>query len=310
MSRRLLHGFNGLFPLWAILLSVLAYNQPALFAPRSGWIVPLLSAVMFFMGLTLGLEDFKRISRAPRQILVGVGLQFILMPLLAWLISVILQLPAPLAIGLILVGSCAGGTASNVICYLARGNVALSITMTLVSTLVGVVATPLLCWLYLSQTVEFDRVSMLVSIVRMVLLPVVLGVACNHLLRRWIRPLEPLLAAFAILTIALIIAIIVARNHDNLATVGALTLTAVVMHNGLGLALAYSCSRLLGFTVIDCRTIAIEVGMQNSGLGVALSLKYFSAAAALPGAVFSIWHNISGALLAAYWRRDAERARA
>ncbi len=301
MKTSMLNRYNSLFPLWAVLLSLWAYLQPGFFTPGAAAIVPMLSLVMFFMGLSLGFEDFRRIFRAPRAIVIGVVLQFLLMPALAWSIAQLLQLPGQLAAGLIIVGCCAGGTASNVICYLAKGNVALSISMTLVSTLVGVLATPLLCWLYISQAIEVDRLSMLLSICKMVLFPVVLGVALNHFFHRGIKMLAPLLAALSIATIVLIIAIIVALNQDRLGSIGLLTLLAVVLHNGFGIAGGYGCSRLLGMDRRDSRTIAIEVGMQNSGLGVALALKYFSPVAALPGALFSIWHNLAGSALAAYW---------
>lgn len=297
----LLNSFNLLFPLWAIAVSVWAYLQPAVFNSYGGWIVPLLSLVMFLMGLTLGIADFKRIARSPRPVFIGVALQFLLMPLLAWLIAGALQLPEPVAVGLILVGCCAGGTASNVICYLARGNVALSITMTLVSTLVGVALTPLLSSIYLAQSVEVDRLSMFLGIGQMVLLPVLAGVLVNHFLARRIAPLQPLFASLAIVSIVLIIAIIVGLNQASLASIGLITLIAVILHNSLGLVCGYGCSRLLRLGVVDSRTVAIEVGMQNSGLGVALAMKYFSAGAALPGAVFSVWHNLSGSALASYW---------
>lgn len=298
--------FNRLFPLWALLFAAGAYWLPQFFVGYVGLIVPLLAMVMFFMGLTLGADDFKRLLRSPRPVAIGVGLQFLLMPLLAWLLVHALQLPEQLAVGLILVGCCSGGTASNVICYLARGNVALSITMTMVSTIVGVVATPLLVGLYIERTIEVDRLAMLLSIVKMVLAPVAAGVALNFFLAHKIKALEPLLAALSIIAIALIIAIIVAVNGSGLAEVGMLTLLAVALHNTLGLAAAYGCCRLLGMDLRDSRSIAIEVGMQNSGLGVALALKYFSAMAALPAALFSIWHNLAGALLAGVWRSSAE----
>ncbi len=298
--------FNRLFPLWALLLAAGAYWYPQLFVGHVGLIVPLLAMVMFFMGLTLGADDFKRILRSPRPVAIGVGLQFLLMPLLAWLLANALQLPEQLAVGLILVGCCSGGTASNVICYLARGNVALSITMTMVSTIVGVVATPLLVGLYIERSIEVDRLAMLLSIVKMVLVPVAAGVVVNYFLAHRIKVLEPLLAALSIISIALIIAIIVAVNGSGLAKIGMLSLLAVALHNTLGMAGAYGCSRLLGIDLRDSRSIAIEVGMQNSGLGVALALKYFSATAALPAALFSIWHNLAGAVLAGVWRISAE----
>ena len=298
----MLSTFNRFFPLWAILLSVLAYYLPALFVELKIYIIPLLSLVMFFMGLTLTLEDFKRILISPKPVFIGVFAQFFLMPLIAFLLSVVLSLPEQLAAGLILVGCCAGGTASNVICYLAKGDVALSITMTVVSTLFGVFLTPLLCLVYIDENINVDHLSMLMSIVSMVLLPVILGVLLNYFFHRSVKRVEPVLPALSIMTIIILIAIIVALNQQKLATIGPLVLLAVVLHNLLGLCCGYGIARLSGLNVQQCRTIAIEVGMQNSGLGVALAVKYFSPMAALPGAIFSIWHNIAGSVLAGYWR--------
>lgn len=297
-----------LFPLWAILLSALAWWQPQLFDGFGGAIVPVLSLIMFLMGLTLVPEDFARVARSPGPIALGVCLQFLVMPLAAFIVAALLALPAELAAGLIVVGCCAGGTASNVICYLAKANVALSITMTMTSTLIGVIATPFLCWLYLSQGIEVDQLAMLWDIVKMVLVPVLAGVGLNTLFHAQVRRLEPVLPAMAIAAIVFIIAVIVALNHERLGTIGPLVLLAVVLHNSIGLVCGYQLSRLLGFNVADSRTIAIEVGMQNSGLGVALALKYVSATAALPGAVFSVWHNLSGSALAAWWGRKPSSA--
>ena len=301
--------FNDFFPAWALLAALLAYLQPGLFQSLGGLIVPGLSLIMFCMGLTLEVADFRRVLALPRAIGIGVALQFLLMPLAAWTIAQVLSLPEQLAAGLILVGCCAGGTASNVICYLARGDVALSISMTLVSTLLGVVLTPFLCWLYIDQAIEVDYLSMLLSIVKMVLLPVLAGLLLNHYLRSGVDRVRAVLPSIAIITICLLIAIIVALNASRLAQLGPLLVLAVILHNSLGYLGAYGASRLLGMDVLRSRTIAIEVGMQNSGLGVALAVQYFSAAAALPGALFSVWHNLSGSLLAAWWsRREAELA--
>lgn len=297
----MLSRFNNLFPIWALLLSVFAFFMHDLFSDLQFAIVPLLSAVMFMMGLTLSREDFQRIINEPKPVFVGVLLQFLLMPLTAFLLSKILQLNTQLTAGLVLVGSCAGGTASNVMCYLARGDVALSISMTMTSTLVGVIATPLLCSLYLSQTIAVDTTGLLLSILRIVFVPVLLGVICNQYLSSVIARVEHVLPTLSMLVILLIISIIVALNASSLADVGPLVLVAVIMHNSCGLAGGFYCSRLMGFNLKQSQTIAIEVGMQNSGLGVALALQYFSATAALPGAIFSVWHNISGALLASAW---------
>lgn len=295
--------FNQLFPLWAILLSVaaiIARDSIALLEPA---IVPLLAGIMFLMGLTLEKKDFQRIIAQPQPVMVGVILQFVLMPILAITLANMLELSTQLTAGMVLVGSCAGGTASNVIAYLSKGDVALSISMTIASTLIGVVATPFLCAFYLSETIAVDSISMLISILQMVLIPVVAGSLVNHLQRPVVLKIEPALPSIAIVLILIIIAVIVALNAERLPQVGLLTLVAVILHNSLGLAGGFFVSRLFGFNLRQSQTIAIEVGMQNSGLGVALALQYFSATAALPGALFSIWHNISGSLLAARWSR-------
>lgn len=302
----MLSTFTRCFPLWAILLSLLAYFLPALFIDLKIYIIPLLSLVMFLMGLTLTVDDFKRVLVTPKAIFIGVLAQFLVMPLIAFGLSLALSLPDQLAAGLILVGCCAGGTASNVICYLAKGDVALSITMTVVSTLFGVLLTPLLCLLYIDENINVDHLSMLLSIVKMVLIPVVVGVLLNYFFYRAVKKIEPVLPALSIITIVVLIAIIVALNQQKLVMVGPVVLLAVVLHNLLGLCCGYGIARLAGLNIKQCRTIAIEVGMQNSGLGVALAVKYFSPVAALPGAVFSIWHNIAGSILAGYWRNSSQ----
>jgi BASS family bile acid:Na+ symporter len=284
----MLERLNQLFPLWAALLSLLAFVQPAHFAPLEWAIVPALAGVMFCMGLTLNREDFLRIARAPLAVVVGVSIQFILMPILALTLATMLQLSNQLTIGMVLVGSCAGGTASNVICFLARGDVALSISMTLASTLLGVVLTPLLCRLFLSQSVAVDSLAMLLNLVQLVLLPLLCGFALKAALGSRSAVLDPYLPSVAMCLILLIVATIVALNANRLTQVGPITLIAVMAHNAGGLAGGFFVSRLFGFDLRQSQTIAIEVGMQNSGLGVALALQFFSATAALPGALFSV----------------------
>lgn len=299
----MLETFNRFFPLWAILLSVIAFFLNDFFSVLEFAIVPLLAVVMFTMGLTLTGEDFQRVSKEPKPILIGVVLQFLFMPMLALLLANILQLSNQLTAGMILLGSCAGGTASNVICYLARGDVALSVSMTMTSTLIGVVATPFLCSLYLSETISVDTLGMIYSILQIVFIPVLLGAAINHFFSATVAKIEPLFPSFSILVILLIIAIVVSLNATRLLDVGLMTLVAVILHNLMGLSAGYYISRLFGINIKQSQTIAIEVGMQNSGLGVALALQFFSATAALPAAMFSVWHNISGSILASYWNK-------
>ena len=265
-----------------------------------------MSLIMFGMGLTLTVSDFKRVLSNKRVIVLGVFLQYSVMPLAAFLVSLALQLPNELMIGMVLVGAASGGTASNVICYLAKADVALSVSMTLVSTLFAVVMLPALTLLYLDQMIQVPAVSMMWSVAKIVIIPVVLGVTLHHFLATPVQKLQPILPGATTLAIALIIAIIVAINVENLATLGGILLFAVVVHNGIGLLSGYCLARLFGQSKQVSRTVAIEVGMQNSGLAVALAVKHFAPLAALPGAVFSIWHNLSGSVLAAKWNATSK----
>jgi BASS family bile acid:Na+ symporter len=299
----MINTVTRLFPLWAVLFSLVAYGLPEFFIGLKPGIVPLLGVVMFGMGMTLTWNNFTEVLKRPGVIGLGVLLQYLVMPLVAWLVAELLGLPPYLMAGLVLVGACPGGTASNVVCYLARGDVALSITLTTASTLLAILLTPLLTWLYVGQKVPVPVASMLWSIFKIVLLPVSLGVLVNSLFGRRLGAVKHLFPLVSVFAIVLIIAIIVGLNRDNLASVGVAVAMAVILHNLFGLMLGYWVPRSVGLDERICRTLAIEVGMQNSGLGVALAVKYFSAAAALPGALFSIWHNLSGSMLAAGWAR-------
>jgi len=292
-----------LFPLWAIIFSLLAWQYPQLFSSYKSLIVPLLSVVMFGMGLTLQLSDFSYVLKMPRLIFAGIALQYTIMPLTAVALSSIMKLDPVLTAGMILVGTCPGGTASNVICYLARGNVALSITLTAISTLLAVILTPALTAELVSKSIHVPALDMLLSIFYMVIVPVSAGVLLNHVAARILKPVSVFFPLVSVIAIVFIIAIIVSLNADNFQQIGPAVLIAVMLHNGAGLLLGYYSSRLLGYSPTECRTLAIEVGMQNSGLAVALAIKYFTATAALPGAIFSIWHNLSGSILAGFWSR-------
>lgn len=299
----------GLFPLWAFLLAVSAYRYPDYFALGKTMILPLLALVMLTMGMTLTWQHFKVALKQPAVIAMTVGIQFVFMPLLAFLISRLLQLSPEHMAGMILVGCSAGGTASNVICYLAGANVALSILMTMTSTFSAVLLMPGLTYLYLNQTLPVPTVEMMKSIVEIVLIPVIFGMAVNSLFRTGISRIERIFPVFSSISIALIIAIIVGLNRHNLSELSLPVFAAVALHNVSGLVVGFCLPRLLRYDPVTCRTVSIEVGMQNSGLSVALAIQFFSSAAALPGALFSLWHNISGSLLAAYWRKsDSVRA--
>lgn len=296
-----------LFPVLILLGGLCGMLLPQAFAGLAGWINPLLMVIMFCMGLTLALPDFALVFKNPLPVLGGVAAQFIVMPLVAWLVAALLQLEPALAAGLILVGCAPGGTASNVVSYLARGNVALSVAMTSVSTLLAPLLTPVLALWLAGQYMPVDASSMAISVVQIVLIPVVLGIVLRMLFNRIVTKINAVLPWLSVLAITFVVTIIVAGSAQTILTAGLLVLVAVVLHNSLGLALGYGIGVLLRVPTASRRTIAIEVGMQNSGLAGGLAKQYFSTEAALPGAVFSVWHNLSGALVAAYWRqKDAE----
>ncbi len=283
-----------LFPLGAIAVSILSVLYPNILSPHKSAIVPLLGVVMLGMGMTLRPENFLEILKRPRLIGIGVGLQFLLMPLIAFSVSHLFGLSEALIVGMVLVGASPGGTASNVICYLARGDLALSISLTTVSTTLAVLFTPILTWLYVGQSVAVPIIDMMFNIFKIILLPVSVGVLINHYFGKHLHFVKHAFPFVSVIAIILIIGIIV----------------AIFWHNALGLAGGYYFSKMMGLDERQRRTIAIEVGMQNSGLAVALAQAYFPAIAALPGAFFSIWHNITGSILAGIWtRKDLEEER-
>ena len=287
-----------IFPLCAVLLSVVAYFFPGVFAPLAFLIVPMLGLIMLGMGTTLSPSDFLHAVKRPAAVGIGMILQFTLMPLLAFLIGKALGLPKEQFIGLVMVGTVAGGTASNVIAYLAGGDVALSITMTACSTAAGIVLTPLISSFYLGQTVSVPAWDMFKSILQVVALPVGAGLVINRIFRKHAALLGKICPVVSVVGIVLTIAIVVALNAGNISNCGPEVMLAVVLHNGAGTVAGYFLALLCRCDKKTAVTIAIEVGMQNSGLAAALSKQFFGVASALPGAIFSIWHNLSGAFFA------------
>lgn len=292
-----------LFPFLAVAFALFAFFWPLGFVDYKSWIMPLLMLVMLGMGFSLRLQDFEEVLRLKKVVALGVLIQFGVMPLAAFLISIALGLSTELTIGMMLVGATAGGTASNVMTYLAKGHLALSVSMTLVSTLLAVLAMPLLTWAYLGQRVEVPAHEMMVSLLKLIVVPVATGMLLRRFLGVYAAKVEWLFPWLSVWAIVFIIAIVVGLNQANLANVALTVVVAVILHNLTGMASGYWLSRKLGYDSVIARTVAIEVGMQNSGLSVALALKYYTAASALPGALFSIWHNLSGALFASLWSR-------
>lgn len=298
----MLSKLTKMFPVWAVLIGIIAYYHSSSFQIFTPWVGQLLAFVMFTMGITLCIDDFKRVFTRPYPVLVCTLLHYIIMPSVAWFLPRLFGLPPDLIVGTILVGSVASGTASNVIIYLAKGDVALSITISSISTLVGIVATPFLIWLLLGSTIQIDTVSMIKHIAMIVVLPIGLGLMVHHLFTSVIKKVEKFLPLCSMMCILFIIGVVVSGSQKDITSLGLSVIAVVMLHNLIGLAGGYWGGRLLGFDEAVCRTMAIEVGMQNSGLAASLGTKYFSALSALPAALFSIWHNISGSILAAYWQ--------
>ncbi|GLJ61994.1 transporter [Microbacterium barkeri] len=286
------------FPILVLVAGVVGFLLPGA-APVLGPAVPwLLGFIMFCMGLTLTLPDFARIAKRPWMVLVGVVLQYLIMPLTAWLIAFALGLPPELAAGVILVGCAPGGTASNVVTYLSRGDTALSVTVTTCSTLLAPIMTPLLTLWLAGTFLEVPFGSMMVSILQTVLLPIIAGLVVRLFLRAFVERVQAWFPWLSTIAISLIVAAVVAGSADRIVQAGLIVFLAVVLHNGLGLLLGYLAAIALGMTQRERRAISIEVGMQNSGLAASLAAAHFSPLAALPAAVFSVWHNLSGALFA------------
>ena len=264
----------------------------------------LLGVVMFGMGLTLNLQDFKIVFSRPKDVIIGCLAQFTVMPLLAWGLTWIFSLPKELALGVILVGCCPGGTASNVITYLAKGDLALSVGMTATSTLLAPILTPLLVWLMAGTMVDVDTLGMLQSIIYVVIAPIIIGLLCQRYLPQATKSVVPYLPAFSSIVIALVVGIIVSHNADRLLVGGLIVILVVMAHNLLGLSIGFLLGRLLRLPKPKCVAVSIEVGMQNSGLASSLAVLHFAAypLATIPGAIFSVWHNISGALAAKWYQ--------
>jgi BASS family bile acid:Na+ symporter len=290
-----------LFPLWAVLMSAFSYYLPQYFTVLSPAIVPLLSIVMLGMGLTLKWSDFISILQSPLPVFIGVGLQFSIMPLSAYLIASYFDFSPEMIAGMVLLGAGAGAVASNLMTYVAKGNLALSITMTLVSTLCSLIFTPALTFLYAGQIVPVPFTGMLLSMVYMVVIPVIAGTTLNTVAGEKISALRHFFPLVSTFIVVLIIAVIFSLNSIMIFEAGFLILAAVIIQNFFGFALGYVIPWLMHYDRSICRTIAIEVSMQNSGLSAALAVKHFAAAAAVPAAIYSIWQNIAVSVISGIW---------
>ena len=306
VMKRLCHYISEYMGILVLAAALLALAFPDLLSQiRPTVINYLLGVVMFGMGLTLNLQDFKIVFSRPKDVIIGCLAQFTVMPLLAWVLARLFRLDEALALGVVLVGCCPGGTASNVITYLAKGDLALSVGMTGVSTLLAPFLTPLLTWALAGKSVDVNVTSMFLSILWVVILPIVIGLLVKWLWPKFTEKAIDYLPAFSSIAIALIVAIIIAANADKLLAGGMIIVLVVMLHNVCGLSLGYLIGRLLGLSEPKKRAVSIEVGMQNSGLASSLATIHFAAypLATIPGAIFSVWHNLSGAAVAYLYRK-------
>ena len=285
---------------FVIVIAAIALFQPWTFKWAASKVTILLGIVMFGMGMTLKLEDFRLVFQRPRDVFIGALAQFTVMPALAWLLATIFNLPADLAAGVILVGTCPGGTSSNVMTYLAKGDVALSVSMTMTTTILAPIVTPLLTWWLAGAWVDVSFTAMMMSIVQVVILPIVLGIIINTFFSSTVDKFIKLLPLVSVIAIVLIVGGVVAVSSQRIMETGLLIMLVVMLHNLLGYGIGFALAKALHMNMAKAKAISIEVGMQNSGLATSLAMMHFGAAAAIPGAIFSVWHNISGSLAANY----------
>ncbi len=311
---RILETISNFFGKFMALI-VLAVAALALFVPvtctwiQTGWVNYLLMIVMFGMGLTLKLEDFKLVFTRPKDIIIGCLAQFTIMPLLAFGLGKVFGLDAALLAGVILVGTCPGGTSSNVITYMSKGDVALSVGMTSVNTVLAPLLTPAITWLLLRTTVTVDPMNMFLSIIKVVIIPIALGFIINKLFGKVTEKLVTILPTVSVIAICLIVASVVSHNAEKIFSTGVVVFAVVILHNLLGYTCGFGLGKLLKLNVAKTKALSVEIGMQNSGLATSLAGTAFSdlAMATVPGAIFSVWHNISGAVLANIYNRWNEK---
>ncbi|MBS4223581.1 bile acid:sodium symporter family protein [Lederbergia citrea] len=293
------------FAVWVLLFAALAFFSPGGFTWIAPYISILLGIIMFGMGMTLSTDDFKEVFKQPKKVAIGVIAQFTIMPLIALGLAIAFKLPPEVAAGVILVGCCPGGTSSNVMTFLARGNVALSVVITSVTTLLAPIVTPALILLLASRWLPVSAGDMFLSVVKIVLIPIILGLVAKILFRTQVEKSVKALPLVSVVAIVAIVAAVVSANQQKIAETGLLILLVVILHNSLGYLLGFWAARLFKMNYPDQKAISIEVGMQNSGLGAALAAAHFSPLAAVPSAIFSVWHNISGSLLSTWWGKKA-----
>ena len=277
---------------------------------QTKWINYLLMIIMFGMGLTTKPSDFTVVFKRPGDVIIGCTAQFVVMPLLAFLLGKLFHLSDELLVGVVLVGTCPGGTSSNVITYLSKGDTALSVAMTSINTLLAPVLTPFLTFLYLRTSVTVDVASMVISIIQVVIVPIGLGLLMNRLFGKQTQKISSALPAVSVIAICLIVASVVSHNSEKILATGWIIFVIVILHNLLGYLCGYLIGVLFKMDLPRRKAISIEIGMQNSGLATTLAGSAFPdlKMATVPGAIFSVWHNISGAILAGWFNRKSDSA--
>lgn len=294
---------SNTFAIWVLLFAALAFFIPSGFSWIGAYITTLLGIVMFGMGLTITVADFKDVLTRPKDVTVGVVGQFLIMPTLAFLLVKLFNLQPEIAIGVILVGCCPGGTSSNVMTFLSKGDVALSVTVTSITTLLAPIVTPGLIYLFASEYIDVAPSALFMSIVKVIIIPIALGFIVQKFFNKQAKASVKVMPLVSVVAIVAIVAAVVAGNQQKIAETGLIIFAVVVLHNCLGYFIGYLFGKIFGMNLAKKKAIAIEVGMQNSGLGASLAVAHFSPLAAVPSAIFSVWHNISGPILATIFSR-------
>jgi len=295
--------FTRLLPLWVILCGILAFYWPIVFIPFNSYMELAFALTMLGIGLVIDFDEFIPVFRKPQIVIFGILAQFAIMPTLGFLIAKLFHLSPNYTLALVLVGSVPGAMASNVICYLARVDVAFSIALTSAATFCAPILTPSLTYLFAHTIVKVEFWPMFFSIIKMVILPLIAGLILKRLFHHWVGKFETVFPPFSTVFIAFICGLVVALNQKTLIETGLILFCAVFLHNLFGLILGYGAGKLYRFDVKRCRTLSFQVGMQNAGLGAVLALKHFSSETALPSVLFATWCVITASILAEFWSR-------
>ncbi|MGD8190482.1 bile acid:sodium symporter family protein [Brevibacillus ginsengisoli] len=305
---RISNFVGSTFSVWVILFASLGFFAPGVFVGLKGNISLFLGIVMFGMGLTLSSADFREVFRRPMDVAIGVVGHYLIMPMLAFGLAIALDLPPDIAVGVILVGCCPSGTASNVMTFLAKGDVALGVSIASVSTLIAPLATPGIISLLAHKWMDINASSLFVDIMKVVIIPIILGVVVKALFKKQAEASTKALPLVSTIAIVLIVAIVVAVNKGKILETGPMIFAVVILHNCLGFLLGYLFAKLFKMNLAKRKAVTLETGMQNSGLGAALAAAHFNPIAAVPSAIFSVWHNISGSILATWFSKRTEES--